>query len=602
MDIDDEILDLSKEDDDFMQISSTNNTILPDPNPQPHPSNPPARIRVVVRKRPIFRREAERGEHDIADVDMNTATCVIHEPKHKVDLTKYTQEHHFNFDECLDQNVDNEQIYIITVKPLVETLFNQGKATVFAYGQTGSGKTYTMMPLPVRAAQDILRVLESQKTNIVLAISCFEIYGSKLFDLLNRRRELKMLEDGKGRVNVKGLKEMVITGIETLQDALAQSQSVRSTGSTGANADSSRSHSIMQFSLREILVDGNKTRQLGKLSFIDLAGSERGADTFNNDQQTRMEGAEINKSLLALKECIRGLDSGQRHVPFRGSKLTQVLSDSFVGDNSRTVMIATISPNSKSCEHTLNTLRYADRVKELRNESGERGPTKVTPTKIVSQNKDAYGNIINKVSPSEKRGVSATVQESSLLEKRGINSGAQQATLQENQCQENCHNSHSVEQKTRLEEVSGPRTRAQSQQLQLQQQQQQQQQQHLSQGKQNVVPMAIDNVIEDGSNIAESNKLSSLDSLVMQHRQYVEGCMDIVRKELELITQIDKEDISSAEYVHELQKSLGFQQDMITEFGTHIQGFRSKMEKQIENQVNRKPGNMTGLRSGRRKK
>eukprot|EP01026_Neomeris_dumetosa_P064519 TRINITY_DN6150_c1_g1_i3.p1 TRINITY_DN6150_c1_g1~~TRINITY_DN6150_c1_g1_i3.p1 ORF type:complete len:479 (-),score=57.56 TRINITY_DN6150_c1_g1_i3:406-1842(-) len=478
MDIDDEILDLSKEDDDFMQISSTNNTILPDPNPQPHPSNPPARIRVVVRKRPIFRREAERGEHDIADVDMNTATCVIHEPKHKVDLTKYTQEHHFNFDECLDQNVDNEQIYIITVKPLVETLFNQGKATVFAYGQTGSGKTYTMMPLPVRAAQDILRVLESQKTNIVLAISCFEIYGSKLFDLLNRRRELKMLEDGKGRVNVKGLKEMVITGIETLQDALAQSQSVRSTGSTGANADSSRSHSIMQFSLREILVDGNKTRQLGKLSFIDLAGSERGADTFNNDQQTRMEGAEINKSLLALKECIRGLDSGQRHVPFRGSKLTQVLSDSFVGDNSRTVMIATISPNSKSCEHTLNTLRYADRVKELRNESGERGPTKVTPTKIVSQNKDAYGNIINKVSPSEKRGVSATVQESSLLEKRGINSGAQQATLQENQCQENCHNSHSVEQKTRLEEVSGPRTRAQSQQLQLQQQQQQQQQRY----------------------------------------------------------------------------------------------------------------------------
>lgn len=99
------------------------------------------------------------------------------------------------------------------------------------------------------------------------------------------------------------------------------------------------------------------------MSFIDLAGSERGADTFDNDRQTRIEGAEINKSLLALKECIRALDGGAGHVPFRGSKLTEVLRDSFVGAQARTVMIANISPGSSSVEHTLNTLRYADRVK-----------------------------------------------------------------------------------------------------------------------------------------------------------------------------------------------------------------------------------------------
>ncbi len=93
------------------------------------------------------------------------------------------------------------------------------------------------------------------------------------------------------------------------------------------------------------------------------AGSERGADTYDNNRQTRLEGAEINKSLLALKECIRALDSDARHVPFRGSKLTAVLRDSFLGDQARTVMIANISPNSASVEHTLNTLRYADRVK-----------------------------------------------------------------------------------------------------------------------------------------------------------------------------------------------------------------------------------------------
>jgi len=137
---------------------------------------------------------------------------------------------------------------------------------------------------------------------------------------------------------------------------------VRSTGITGANADSSRSHAILQIELRS-----TSGRPRGRFSFIDLAGSERGADTTHNDRRTRLEGAEINKSLLALKECIRSLYQEHDHTPFRGSKLTQVLKDSFVG-NSRTCMIATVSPSSTNCEHTLNTLRYAYRVKEIRRE------------------------------------------------------------------------------------------------------------------------------------------------------------------------------------------------------------------------------------------
>jgi kinesin family protein 2/24 len=104
-------------------------------------------------------------------------------------------------------------------------------------------------------------------------------------------------------------------------------------------------------------------RLYSKISFIDLAGSERGADTMHTDKQTKLDGAEINKSLLALKECIRALDLDKKHTPFRGSKLTQVLKDSFIG-NSKTTMIANISPASNCSEHTLNTLRYADRVKE----------------------------------------------------------------------------------------------------------------------------------------------------------------------------------------------------------------------------------------------
>ena len=103
----------------------------------------------------------------------------------------------------------------------------------------------------------------------------------------------------------------------------------------------------------------------GKMSFIDLAGSERGADVKDFDKQTRFDGAEINKSLLALKECIRALDQDRNYTPFRGSKLTLVLKDSFVG-KCKTVMIGNISPTLNNCEHTLNTLRYADRVKELK--------------------------------------------------------------------------------------------------------------------------------------------------------------------------------------------------------------------------------------------
>ena len=124
-------------------------------------------------------------------------------------------------------------------------------------------------------------------------------------------------------------------------------------------------NSINVLSCFEVLQLKHNGKDYGKMSFIDLAGSERGADTMNTNKQTKMDGAEINKSLLALKECIRALDLEKKHLPFRGSKLTQVLKDSFTG-NSKTTMIANVSPASSCCEHTLNTLRYADRVKELK--------------------------------------------------------------------------------------------------------------------------------------------------------------------------------------------------------------------------------------------
>lgn len=152
----------------------------------------------------------------------------------------------------------------------------------------------------------------------------------------------------------------MVGSVDELMSIIAFGMGVRTTGVTGANMDSSRSHAILQISFKE-----PDSKLFSKVSFIDLAGSERGADTIDQNKQTRMDGAEINKSLLALKECIRALDQDKKHTPFRGSKLTLVLKDSFTG-NCKTLMIANVSPTQSCCEHTLNTLRYADRVKELK--------------------------------------------------------------------------------------------------------------------------------------------------------------------------------------------------------------------------------------------
>ncbi|KAL1077122.1 hypothetical protein V6Z11_D10G075500 [Gossypium hirsutum] len=328
--------------------------------------NSVAKIKVVVRKRPLNKKELAKNEEDIIETLSNS--LVVHETKLKVDLTEYMEKHEFVFDAVLNEEVSNDEVYRETVEPIVPIIFQRTKATCFAYGQTGSGKTYTMKPLPLKASRDILRLMHHTYRNqgFHLFVSFFEIYGGKLYDLLSDRKKLCMREDGKQQVCIVGLKEFRVLDVETIKELIEKGNATRSTGTTGANEESSRSHAILQLAIKRS-VDGKESkppRVVGKLSFIDLAGSERGADTTDNDKQTRMEGAEINKSLLALKECIRALDNDQGHIPFRGSKLTEVLRDSFMG-NSRTVMISCISPSSGSCEHTLNTLRYADRVKSL---------------------------------------------------------------------------------------------------------------------------------------------------------------------------------------------------------------------------------------------
>jgi kinesin family member 2/24 len=378
------------------------------------------RIRVVVRKRPMSTSESNAAkEVDVIhplDYD-GYGRILVYQPKTRVDLTRHIETIPFAFDNVFDERSCNKNIYERSIRNLIPGVFEEGQwASVFAYGQTGSGKTFTMMGCNITgiragtsqddrnnyglyymAARDVFEIANMKDyKHMKLGVSLFEIYGGKLFDLLNKRNPVKCLEDQKGKVCFPGLSEYPVSDADQLMKIIENGTCNRSTGTTSKNADSSRSHAILQISVRKT-VGRQKNVEHGRLTFIDLAGSERGADTSNASRSTRLEGAEINTSLLALKEVIRALATGDSltHIPFRGSKLTQVLKESFVGVNARSVMIACIAPNMSNCEHTLNTLRYADRVKERNPKTGAlsscRNTTRVRSSKLSTRLSTSFG-------------------------------------------------------------------------------------------------------------------------------------------------------------------------------------------------------------------
>ena len=319
------------------------------------------KICVAVRKRPISEREVRRKEFD--SISCLNPRVVVHDAKLRVDgITKYLDNQEFAFDHTFHEDDTTEQVYDATARPLIPFVVErQGRATCFAYGQTGSGKTYTMQGIQDFAAEDLFNAVHRSEEPLVVGVSFFEIYGARVQDLLKGRQRLAVREDGKGEVVISGLEEVHTESAQELSDLIETGNRNRTTHATECNDTSSRSHAVCQINVRRAATG----KLHGKLSLVDLAGSERAGDTKSNNRQRRLEGAEINKSLLALKECVRALDGGSTHVPYRASKLTMVLKDSFAtGSKARTVMIATVSPGNTSSDHSINTLRYADRIKE----------------------------------------------------------------------------------------------------------------------------------------------------------------------------------------------------------------------------------------------
>ena len=341
--------------------------------PQPHSTSEGQKIYVCVRKRPIFDKEIQNGEIDCVSA-INPKVC-IYDCKLKIDgYTKYIDTNDFYFDNVFNEHENTNLLFECSVKPSLDILLKGGVVTCFAYGQTGSGKTFTMKGIQDAAIYNIFdnfsELKKILKKNFKFFISFFEIYSGRLYDLLNNRNKVMALEDKNQKVQIYGLTEKEVFTPKEMQDIVDFANAMRTTHNTVTNETSSRSHAICNFTIK---IEGRKEdEEYAKLTLVDLAGSERATETQSNDKSRLAEGAEINKSLLALKECIRALDArktkgnNDQHVPFRNSKLTLVLRDSFLGkaDLCKIIMISCVSPSNHSSNHTINTLRYADRLKE----------------------------------------------------------------------------------------------------------------------------------------------------------------------------------------------------------------------------------------------
>jgi len=396
---------VSSKDAAFNKMVSKKKELLSNNQPNKHITADDSKIFVVLRKRPRTQKEINNGDIDCISV-INPRT-IVHECKVQVDgITKYIEDHEFYFDNSFDENDDTNVVYKYTIAPIINLILNQGIVTCFAYGQTGSGKTYTMKGIENLSIDDLFSESAKLGDKFDFYISFFEIYGGRLFDLLNNKNKLQVLDDKNGKVQIYGLITQQVESKEQMHKIIEAANAIRITHNTVTNETSSRSHAICNI----IIKKKGSDEEYGKLSLVDLAGSERAQETQSNNRQRRAEGAEINKSLLALKECIRALDEKKTnpdtHVPFRASKLTHVLRDSFVSksDKSKIIMISCVSPTYTSANHTLNTLRYSDRLKEKTKQHFGGNYNNVNNGRGLNQNGNSSNNSNNNINhiPSPK--------------------------------------------------------------------------------------------------------------------------------------------------------------------------------------------------------
>uniref|UniRef100_A0A8C7KPH2 Kinesin family member 4 n=1 Tax=Oncorhynchus kisutch TaxID=8019 RepID=A0A8C7KPH2_ONCKI len=333
-------------------------------------------VRVALRCRPLVTKEINEG-------CQTCLTFVPGDPQVIVGIEKA-----FTYDYVFDPTTEQEEVFNSAVSPLLCGLFKGYHATVLAYGQTGSGKTFSMGGTYTSAQENeptvgviprVVRMIFQEREKhtdceFSLAVSYLEIYNEDILDLLcpsvskDKPSTINIREDPKEGIKIVGLTEREVFSANEMVGCLELGNSARTVGSTAMNAASSRSHAIFTITLEQRRGADKSDNVVSKLHLVDLAGSERQKKTKAEGDRLK-EGISINRGLLSLGNVISALGDESKKgtfVPYRDSKLTRLLQDS-LGGNSHTLMIACVSPADSNIEETINTLRYADRARKIKN-------------------------------------------------------------------------------------------------------------------------------------------------------------------------------------------------------------------------------------------
>ncbi|XP_070377982.1 kinesin-like protein KIF13A isoform X1 [Dermacentor albipictus] len=346
------------------------------------------KIKVAVRVRPMNRREVDLGAQCI--VEMTEGQTILYN-SNKGEGRKHPKT--FAFDHCFwsfneadTHFATQEHVYSCLGTDILDNAFQGYNACIFAYGQTGSGKSYTMMgtadnkgviPRLCDSLFERIACSADPSVSYKVEVSYMEIYNERVHDLLDPRggkQHLKVREHNILGPYVDGLSTLAVSSYEEINNLMTEGNKSRTVAATNMNSESSRSHAVFNITLTCLIRDnasGVTGEKVSKMSLVDLAGSERAVKTGAIGDRLK-EGSNINKSLTTLGLVISKLadqSSGKAKdsfVPYRDSVLTWLLKDN-LGGNSRTVMVAAISPAADNYEETLSTLRYADRAKRIIN-------------------------------------------------------------------------------------------------------------------------------------------------------------------------------------------------------------------------------------------
>ncbi|XP_053288790.1 kinesin-like protein KIF13A isoform X2 [Pleuronectes platessa] len=350
------------------------------------------KVKVAVRVRPMNRREIELNTKCVVDMEDNQT--VLHPPASNAKGENRKQSKVFAFDHCfwsIDESnapkyAGQEVVFKCLGEGILENAFQGYNACIFAYGQTGSGKSFSMMGngeqpglIPRLCCSLFERVHRegNEAHSFKVEVSYMEIYNEKVRDLLDpkgNRQSLKVREHKVLGPYVDGLSQLAVSNFEDIEVLMSEGNKSRTVAATNMNEESSRSHGVFSIIVTQTLYDlksGNSGEKVSKMSLVDLAGSERVSKTGAAGERLK-EGSNINKSLTTLGCVISALadqSAGKgkaKFVPYRDSVLTWLLKDN-LGGNSKTAMIATVSPAADNYEETLSTLRYADRAKRIVN-------------------------------------------------------------------------------------------------------------------------------------------------------------------------------------------------------------------------------------------